>query len=294
MKKITLTLLCLFCMAAGALFSCSSSGALTKGTTEEPVETPKEEDRPAEKLTAVFLADTQIGYYDSNNSYTQDSLNFELAVNKINQICPDFVVVNGDMINTSSSAKQLACFWSVMKKVNSDIPVWYVPGNHDIGSGSKDAKIESYINEFGYDRFTFTKGQNTFIGINSCIIKDERAELAEEQLRWLKRALRESMKKQHKTYIICHHPFFIKSYGEKVTYSNQSQEIRDQYWSIFKEFGVTAVFAGHVHNDAVSTYNGIGMITVGPVTKALGDGTSGFAVCDFEHEGYKYEYIPFK
>lgn len=288
MKNITLSLLSLLSVAV--LFSCSSAEAFSKVPDEEPQDPAG--GQQSEKITAVFLADTQIGYFDGNKSYTKDSLNLERAVAKINQLKPDFVVVNGDMVNTSGSKKQHACFWSVMNKICADIPVWYVPGNHDIGNGTKDEKIASYIDMFGYDRFSFTDGTNTFIGINSCLIKDERSELEEEQIKWLKRALRTAKRKHTATYIFCHHPFFIKKYDEEINYSNQSFENRDKYWNLFMEYGVDAVFAGHVHNDEVSSYNGIGMITVGPVSKALGNGISGMGICIFKTDGYDYEYIP--
>lgn len=290
MKDVTLSLLSLVSVAL--MLSCSSQLAFSQDINESPSNQPEQQQQ--KQITAIFIADTQIGYFDSNKSYTKDSLNLELAVSKINQIHPDFVVVNGDMINSSGSKKQLECFWSVMSKVSPDIPVWYVPGNHDVGNGTKDAKIESYITEFGYDRFSFTLGNNTFIGINSCLIKDERSELEEEQFRWLKRAIKASLKRKNATYICCHHPFFIKKYDEGITYSNQSYENRDKYWKLFKENGVDAVFAGHVHNDEVSSHDGIGMITVGPVSKALGDGVSGIGICTFGDNDYEYEYIYLK
>lgn len=279
-------------VTAAILLSCSSPLAFSQNVDESSSSQPEQQEK--NQITAIFIADTQIGYYDDNQSYTKDSLNLELTVAKINQVSPDFVVVNGDMTNSSGSKKQLACFWSVMRKVSPDIPVWYVPGNHDVGNGTKDEKIEGYIREFGYDRFSFTMGNNTFIGINSCLIKDERSELEDEQFRWLKRAIKAASRKKNSIYICCHHPFFIKKYDEKITYSNQSHENRDKYWNLFKENGVDAVFAGHVHNDEVSSHDGIAMITVGPVSKALGSGVSGIGICTFEDDVYDYEYIYLK
>lgn len=291
MKNITLSLLSL--VSSVVLLSCSSHVVFSQEPQNQQ-ENQSSATQQKNQITAVIIADTQIGFSDNNKSYTQDSLNLELTVARINQIHPDFVVVNGDMVNTSGSRKQLACFRSVISKINSDIPVWYVPGNHDIGNSTKDEKIEGYISEYGYDRFSFTEGNATFIGINSCIIKDERAEHEEEQLKWLKRAMRTSIKKKTDTYIFCHHSFFTKRYDEEVTYSNQSQENRDKYWTLFKEFDVKAVFAGHLHDDKISSHEGVGMITVGPVSKPLGQGVSGMGICTFDEDGYDYNFIPLK
>ena len=102
MKNITLSLLSL--LSAAVLFSCSSAEAFSQVPDDRPQE-PAEEQQ-SERISAVFLADTQIGFFDSNKSYTQDSLNLELAVAKINQLKPDFVVVNGDMVNSSGSKNE--------------------------------------------------------------------------------------------------------------------------------------------------------------------------------------------
>lgn len=292
MKNITLSLLSL--VSSIVLFSCSSSVAFSQESQEPQDGNQSSGTQQKSKITAVIIADTQIGFSDNNKSYTQDSLNLELTVRKINQIRPDFVVLNGDMVNTSGSKKQLACFFEVIEKLDSDIPLWYVPGNHDMGNGTKDEKIAGYIDKFGYDRFSFTADNATFIGINSCIIKDERIEYEEEQLKWLKRALRAAMKKNNDTYIFCHHSFFTKKYDEEVTYSNQSFENRDKYWALFKEFKVKAVFAGHLHEDKTGAHDGIDMITVGPVSKPLGKGVSGVGICSFEEGSYEYHYIPLK
>lgn len=288
MKTMTVQLLNV--LASAFLFSCTSSPAFS----QEPLYKQEESTQEplAGRIRAVLIADTQIGFYDNNKSYTQDSLNLELTVRKINEIRPDFVVINGDMVNTSGSRKQLACFSEVIEKISSDIPVWYIPGNHDLGSGTKDEKIEAYIDRYGYDRFSFTVGDRMFIGINSSIIKDGRTEHEAEQMKWLKRALRNSLKKKAETYIFCHYPFFIKRYDEDVTYSNQSAEKRDEYWKLFKEFQVKAVFAGHLHDDYISAYDGIGMITVGPVSKGLGQGVPGMGICSFGDDGYDYSFIP--
>lgn len=228
-------------------------------------------------LTFIQISDPQLGFFDKNQSISADSTNLAVAIEAVNRLKPDFLVCTGDMVNAGTSKKQLAAYRNLISKVNKDIPVWHVPGNHDIGKGAEDRRIELYESQYGYSRFVFSKGGCTFIGINSCIIKEHNEPSEQEQYKWLKRQLRKASK-NHNVYIFTHYPFFTKDYTEKETYSNQSASVRERYWSLFKEYGVKAVLAGHLHSTKDTSSDGIRMYTCGPVGKPLGKGYSGAAV----------------
>lgn len=242
-------------------------------------------------ISFIQISDPQIGFFDDNKSYTQDSLNLEIAVKHVNRLRPDFVVVTGDMVNSGTSKKQLACFMQVIKKISPDIPVWYVPGNHDIGANAKEERISSYIDTYGYDRFAFKMNDINFIGINSCIIKDGSASQQKDQLKWMKRVMKQDKGGHAATYIFCHHPFFVNSFEEKLSYSNQEKEDRDLYWILFEENNVSAVISGHRHDDATSSHKGITMITCGPVGKPLGNGQSGVGIYTISGKDFNYQFV---
>lgn len=45
-------------------------------------------------------------------------------------------------------------------------PVFHIPGNHDIPKYGAEA-LAQYLDEFGYDRFSFSYNGSAFIGLNS-------------------------------------------------------------------------------------------------------------------------------
>lgn len=229
-------------------------------------------------LNFIQISDPQLGFFEDNRSLTRDSLNLETAVAEINRLQPSFVVVTGDMVNNGASGKQVACYKGIISKVNPKIGVWHVPGNHDLGKGATDERIAKYIAHYGYQRFSFRSRKCAFIGINSCVIKDDNTAVEAEQYAWLEKQLAKAAKSSRAIFVFSHYPIFIKKYDEKTSYSNLEPEKRDKYWSLFRKYGVTAVVAGHLHSTKEADCDGIGMYTAGPVGRPLGSGYSGVAV----------------
>ena len=74
--------------------------------------------------------------------------------------------------------------------------------------------------------------------------------------------------------------------------SNFPVEKREEYIGLFKKYGVTAVFAGHTHQEYDCVYDGIRFITAGPVGNALGHGKPGYEVVRVTADGFTAEYVP--
>jgi serine/threonine-protein phosphatase CPPED1 len=72
----------------------------------------------------------------------------------VNALNPDFVVITGDLIHDTGNRSQIDEF----KRITSQIrcPVYYSPGNHDIGQKPAQADIDAFIADYGHDRFSFT------------------------------------------------------------------------------------------------------------------------------------------
>ncbi len=230
------------------------------------------------EVTFIQISDPQIGFFADNKDIVKDSVNLATAVEQINRLQPDFVVVTGDMVNSEKSARQLDCYAEVMSRIDDSIPVWQVPGNHDLGHGSTDAAIDSYVDRYGYQRFSFRYRGCAFIGINTCVIKDQNIQQEEDQYEWLEKQLKKYSENSDEIFVFSHYPFFIRRFDEKTGYSNLCMESRLRYWSLFKKYGVTAVVAGHLHDTVNSEYDGIVMYTAGPVGRPLGNGYSGLTV----------------
>lgn len=238
----------------------------------------------------VQISDPQLGFYDDNKSISRDSLQLEEAVRHINRIRPAFVVVTGDMVNSSKSIRQINAYKGIISKVDRSIPVYHIPGNHDVGKCSKES-LDFYRQNYGDDRFSFRYGDCAFIGINSSVIKDGFEPEMNTQYRWLEKELKKAGGCTCK-FVFTHCSVFLSDFDEKENYSNFSVPDRQLYWELFKKYNVSAVIAGHLHNSSRGSRDGIEMVTAGPVGRPLGKGVSGIALWNVDGDDYSCSYIP--
>lgn len=225
----------------------------------------------------IQLTDPQFGMYEGDKGFSIETELYEKAVEAVNRLNPDFVVITGDLVNNRNDRAQVAEFKRITSKIDKNIPVWYSPGNHDIGMPPADSAIRSFIKDYGYDRFSFRHKKNLFVGLNSCLIKSNSGQLAESQYEWLKRELKKGKRADH-IILFTHYPFFINSSDEPESYSNIPVESRNKYLDLFKENHVTAVYAGHLHSNVSSKYGDIDFVVTGSSGKPLGADSSGFRV----------------
>jgi 3',5'-cyclic AMP phosphodiesterase CpdA len=225
----------------------------------------------------IQMTDPQFGMFESDKGFAKETELYEKAVNEINRLNPDFVVITGDLVNKKDDKTQIAEFKRITGKIKPSIPVYYSPGNHDIGQSPTQQDINSFISEYGSDKFSFRHKGFIFIGINSCIIKANTPLLEKVQFEWLKKELTERKGADH-AIVFCHYPFFINNSDEAETYSNIPLETRNKYLTLFKENNVDAVFAGHLHDNASSKYGNMEMITTSAVGKPLAKAPSGFRI----------------
>ena len=225
----------------------------------------------------IQVTDPQFGFFEANNGFGKETELYEKAVREINRLNPDFVVITGDLVNNKDDRGQVAEFKRITAKISSGIPVFYSPGNHDIGQSPTQQDIDTFISDYGHDKFSFKHKNNIFIGLNSCLIKANTPVLEQLQFDWLKKELAKGKSENH-IIIFTHYPFFINKYDEPETYSNISIETRKKYLLLFKENNADAVFAGHLHNNAQSKYGTLEMITTSAVGKPLAKAPSGIRI----------------
>jgi 3',5'-cyclic AMP phosphodiesterase CpdA len=225
----------------------------------------------------IQLTDPQFGMYEQDKGFSKETELYEKAVEAINSLHPDFVVITGDLVNNRNDRAQLEEFKRITSKINKEIAVWYSPGNHDIGMPPTEDAIDSFIAGYGHDRFSFINKNSLFIGLNSCIIKSNMPEMEQVQFEWLKKEFRKG-KKADNIVIFTHYPFFINTPDEAESYSNIPIETRNRYLNLFKEYNVTAVFSGHLHNNVSSKYGDIEFTATSSSGKPLGADSSGFRV----------------
>lgn len=241
----------------------------------------------------IQLTDPQFGFFEENKSFEKETKIYTEAIKQVNKLKPDLVIITGDFVNNSKDTCQIKEFKRITALIDKDTPIYYSPGNHDLGQSPTKKDFEFYFKNYGKgtDRFSFKHKNTAFIGINSVILKsDKNTKEEKKQYRWLKRQLRR-FKKSDNVIIFTHYPFFINDFNEEETYSNQSKEIRTKYFQLFEKYGVDAVFAGHLHDNAEASYRGISMITTNAVGRPLGKYMPGMRIISIQNKEIYSEYI---
>ena len=235
------------------------------------------------------LSDPQFGFMDNNKSISAETEAMNKAVTAINQLKPPFVVITGDFVNNSKNKEQIAAYKSMIAQIDSSVKVYMIPGNHDIGKVSR-ASIDNYKKNYGETHFSFRYGDCAFIGIDSNIIKEEDKEREEVQFKWLEQELQKTKDARFK-FVFTHCSVFLKRMDEPVNYSNFSLPMREKYVRLFQKYGVNAIFAGHLHNNAYGKVGNMEMITIGPVGKVLGTGYQGMNLVKVYPDRFISEFI---
>lgn len=236
-----------------------------------------QEKNPSTPFFFIQVTDPQFGFFESNKGFSKETELYEKAVSGINLLHPDFVVITGDLVNNKDDKSQIEEFKRITSKISPSIPVWYSPGNHDIGQSPEQQDIDNFISRYGHDRFSFSHKNCLFIGLNSCLIKSNIQIMEQLQFEWLNRELSKGGA-MNNIIVFSHYPLFINAYDEPETYSNISIETRNRYLALFKKYNVRAVFAGHLHNNATANYSDMAMVTTSAVGKPLANVPSGLRI----------------
>ena len=243
---------------------------------------------PFQPFTFVQMSDPQIGFMDRSEGYVRSDTLMQKAVQAVNALKPSLVFVTGDLVNDPYDAVQDSIYRARIAEV--EVPVYVLPGNHDIAPFNEENHAH-FLDLRGYDRFSFRQNGCAFIGIDTNCIQDGAEAFAAEQLSWLRTQLA-AAKGARYTFVFLHCPVIRETLDERDDNFNFSPANRQLYLSLFKEYGVDAVFAGHTHQDYVGEYEGIRLYTAGPVGNALGGSKSGYHVIRVGADGFEVEYVP--
>ncbi len=251
---------------------------------------------PDEPWFFIQLTDPQFGMFENNDGFEKETILYEKAVEKINILSPDFVVITGDFVHNSGSTAQISEFKRITSMIDPQIPVYYTPGNHDLGQTPDDESIRKYRKNYGSDKFAFFHKGSSFIGFNSGLIKARLNKPEQKQYKWLEGKLKKSRDAQH-IILFCHYPFFNKTLDEPAAYSNIDPDYRKKYLDLFNNNSVKAIFSGHYHNNSLALYGKTELVTTSALGKPLGDAPSGMRIIKvysnrIDHEYFGLEELP--
>jgi hypothetical protein len=238
-------------------------------------------------------ADTQFGFMTGNpRDFAHETLNFEYVITSVNRIKPAFLIICGDLIHDTGDAGQLAEYKRIIARLDPAIPLYSVSGNHDVGNTPTAATMASYRQLIGPDYYSFRHQDLYGIVLNSTIITDPSLVPEEnaKQLEWLKAELAKARDSGARSIMVFqHHPYFVTSPDDTNTMAVPPDK-RKVYLDLFKEYGVSHIFAGHLHRNAEAEDPPLKMITTSAIGRQLGTDSSGLRLVLVRPTGVEYPY----
>lgn len=271
-------------------------------------------------FTFAFLADSQLGCYATFSGFSEeeaasyaergmkvrvvpkvdgyewDSARYRAAIEAVNGVRPAFVVFGGDMVDDPSDGGQYEEFMEITEGLDPDIPIYWAPGNHDVGENGQRATAESlarYRERFGRDYYTFEHLGARFFVLNTTMFDHphEVVDEAEAQLAFLAEQLGGAYSRgEGPLVLIGHHPLFLATPDEPDTYWNLSGAYRYRLLELIQQFGVMVAFSGHIHRNSVARAGGFEMVASGPVGYPLGDDPSGYRMVQVYPDRIEHTY----
>jgi 3',5'-cyclic AMP phosphodiesterase CpdA len=234
----------------------------------------------------AVLSDPQMGMYTSDRDFTQETANLEFVIANLNRLHPRFVVVCGDLVNRSADSAEIAEYKRILGKLDPSIPVYNVPGNHDVGNTPTAATLNAYRGSFGRDYYTFSAPGILGIVLDSNLIRspERDPQAAREQEAWLEKTLAAAKSNPPEQPVVFQHiPYFLHNPAEAVNYFNIPEPARRTYLDLLERAGVKYVFAGHYHRTVFAADGSLSEVVTGAVGKPLGGSVSGFTIVRVNH-----------
>lgn len=271
------------------------------------------------KFDFIFMADCQLGAYATFSGLSEaevaelasrdmraavvprvdgfewDAARYAAAISAANALRPDFVVMGGDMVDDPDSEDQLNAVLRITAKLDPDIPMRWVPGNHDIGADTvvpTRHSIDKYREAFGPDYYSFEYDETRFIVLDTVVLDSPQevpTEL-EDQMAFLESEVDRAISGQKRVVLLGHHPLFVRDAGEEDSYWNVPIARRRPLLDLVHRAGIKHAFAGHWHRNAIAFDREFEMVTSGPVGYPLGRDPSGFRFVTVRGSALEHRY----
>lgn len=237
-----------------------------------------------EAFTFVQLCDPQLGF----GGYEHDVNSFRIAVKKINDLKPDFVLICGDMVNNFDD-KSLADFNDIRAGLKP--PCYWCPGNHDVGNTPTLEALKKYRDFFGRDFYSFEHKGYTFVMTDTNIIRVPVEGETQKQDAWIKETITAAHDKKSPVFVIGHHPLFTKTSDEAYGNNSLPVEKRKELLDLFENSGVVAVLTAHTHQSVINDYKGIQLVTGETTSRNLDRRPFGFRLWIVSPDSIKQEFV---
>lgn len=221
------------------------------------------------------MCDTQLGF----GSYEEDKSRFEIAVNKINKLNPDFVLVCGDLVDRANE-KSFNDFLEIKEKFK--VPCFLAPGNHDVGNEPNSKSLNFYREKIGEDYFVKEFQNFALVVANSQLWKVEVENESRKHNDWFHETVEKLNSKNSKIFVGMHFPFFIENPAEEENYYNFPKAKRLEILEFLSQNNVKAVFSGHAHKTIFNEYKGIKLAATETTSRNFDKRPFGFRFWTFD------------
>ena len=236
----------------------------------------------------VFLPELGIGQpafekikFDDRKIFEHSVSLLNAVIDKIIEAKPHFVLVPGDLSKDGEEAVHLAVAAALERIKAADIPVFVIPGNHDVNNPESvrfDADTTSRIpnvsparfaeiyRDFGYDAAIERDPSSLayvvepspglwLLALDACRYDLSAKETHEhtagsftpERLAWVKKMLERARAENKAVIVMMHHGVVEHFPGQKKQFAAYIVEDNDAFSRMLAEYGVRAVFTGHFH-----------------------------------------------
>ena len=192
---------------------------------------------------------------DRTGSDSQSWQIFDRAIDEINLLRPDFVIMIGDIIeNLPSRTGSIQSLWveAFEHLKQFKMPFFIVPGNHDIWNRQS---YQTWKQNLGNTYYSFSYKGCRFIILNSEEVHiTGEIGFGEKQLSFLK----EEIQRYHQArqlFLFFHQPVWLPSEKDKYHWTEIESLLDETNYS---------VFAGHLHLLASKTHQGHRYLIAGP------------------------------
>ncbi|MEQ9490899.1 MAG: metallophosphoesterase [Alphaproteobacteria bacterium] len=190
-------------------------------------------------------------------------------IERVNAMEPAFVVHLGDITHPTPISPEYSEAALAFHKASEvfEMPLYLVPGNHDIGEKLHPAlpdidekvsitkrAIGQYEQYFGRQFYSFHQNDCLFLVINTMLLNSGLEE-ERRQWEWLEQILSENT--ESRKFVFAHYPLYLSSKHEIDHYDNINQPARSELLNLLTKHGVEGYYAGHVHNFFYNNLNGM-------------------------------------
>ncbi|WP_419211316.1 metallophosphoesterase family protein [Maribacter sp. X9] len=187
---------------------------------------------------------------------------FQMAIDKVNELNPDFVLTGGDLVYDAMRGDYKKCesLFTLYKKMSEGfkMPVYNCLGNHDLfgiyeespeSDAHPDYKYGMWERHFGKTYYSFDHKGWHFITLNSLDVTEDkkyRGFFHDEQLLWLKGNL-EKLEKSTPIVLTTHIPMMCGFTQLNGGQGSRTVANAPQVFKLLEGYNLKLILQGHIH-----------------------------------------------